>query len=466
MANILTRLWRAWRGAPSTALARTTAVDERDRLAEATVLDALRSVTHRDLLGTTWTTVASWRTYSQAAAVKKGLRESVWVYACVMKTASAIASVPWRVHVRDSRGQWGVDEMGEHPLSAFMRRPNPFWSWRDTIRIMSMSLQVGGNALLGKARVGGQLDQVTPITPTGIEVLPSRPQDDTLSHIRGYRIWRDDGRYIDVDAGDVVHAMMPDLADRYWGQSILETCMKAVDTDIEASKAQKVSLQNLFIPPGVFTFEKPAGSETAANIRKYIKTTYQGSDNAGEPLLLPSGTKYEPLNRSPKEMDFINSRKWTREEILIAFGVPAPLLGILDKANYNNSKNMVLTWWQTTVEPMIRQLEDALHTQLVWPEYGDGVRLKPDLSGVAALFPLFKEHLEAGKMLRDLGYSPNEVNERLGLGMPVLPPERDIVLVPTSLQPLSRLRDDQGGDSNSSGSNDEAEARGAVVPLR
>ncbi|MBO0217694.1 phage portal protein, partial [Vibrio sp. Vb2880] len=63
-------------------------------------------------------------------------------------------------------------------------------------------------------------------------------------------------------------------------------------------------------------------------LKAELEASYQGSANAGRPLLLDGGLDWRPLSLSPKEMDCDEAKPAAAREIALAFGVPPLLLGL------------------------------------------------------------------------------------------------------------------------------------------
>ena len=91
-------------------------------------------------------------------------------------------------------------------------------------------------------------------------------------------------------------------------------------------------------------------------------------DNAHTPWVLGAGANWQQMSLSPAEMDFINSRKFTREEICTIFQVPPPMIGIQDRMTYNNIETARKIFWMDTVTPLLEDIKDCFNLSLT-PEF-------------------------------------------------------------------------------------------------
>ena len=62
-------------------------------------------------------------------------------------------------------------------------------------------------------------------------------------------------------------------------------------------------------------------------LKTELADQYQGTANAGRPMLLEGGLDWKAMSLSPKDMDFIEAKHSAAREIALAFGVPPMLLG-------------------------------------------------------------------------------------------------------------------------------------------
>jgi HK97 family phage portal protein len=123
--------------------------------------------------------------------------------------------------------------------------------------------------------------------------------------------------------------------------------------------------------------------EQYERLRAEMEAQFSGTQNAGRPLLLEGGLKWQAMSLTPADMDFIGLKAGAAREIALAFGVPPLLLGLPSDVTYANYREANRALWRQTVLPMadriLRGLADALGAW--WP----GLRLEVDLDRVGAL---------------------------------------------------------------------------------
>ncbi len=185
--------------------------------------------------------------------------------------------------------------------------------------------------------------------------------------------------------------------------------------EVEAVKWNKASMQNRAVPDGMISLKKEINKPQFEAANAYLENQMMGHNNAHRPFVMGYDATYHRFALSPAEMDFIESRKLTREEICAIFGVPPPLVGIYDKATLTNIQTARKIFWADTMTPFLDDLSDIWTFSLV-SEFGDNLRAVYDLTNVEALMQLFYEKVESAEKLHKMGVPFNVINQRLLMG--------------------------------------------------
>lgn len=371
-----------------------------------------------------------WSDWSTENAIQSGMKSSTYVYACVDRLMKSVASIPWNAYVKNSKGEW--EEAHDHPLEQLIQNPNPFMSRKQLMEIITAHLYLGGNAVLQKIKVRDTTVELWPISPDSIKPVPSK-----TDFIKEYR-YNKNGHITNYAPDEIAHFMFIDPSNVYWGMSPLLAGARTVDTDVEAVKWNKVALQNRAITDGVFSFDNVLTQDQWDEARKQVRDQHQGSENARTPWVLGSGAKWNQMSLSPVEMDFLNSRKMTREEICSIFQVPPPMVGIYENATLANIETARKILWVDTVIPLLDGLQEVLNRSLAKEFSMDGkeVWLGYDITNVQALQENMNEKITNAQALFSMGVPFNMINARLELGFDAIE-SGDSGYMPMNLMPTS-----------------------------
>jgi len=362
-----------------------------------------------------------WTDWSTANAIQNGLKASEWVYTCVRKRASAISSVPWFAEQRVGEDEWERDDL--HPLSNLLSRPNPQMSRQDLMERTLYHLDLGGNALWHLERNSAGIPQnIVPLMPDQIKPVPTGSGLEVARY--EYRMG---SKKQDLTPEEVCHLMFVDPGDLFWGLAPLRAAMQTVDTDVEAVRWNKVSLQNRAVTDGLFAFKHPLTTEQWEDAQEQVKEQHLGAEHAHLPWILGADASYTQMSLSPVEMDFLKSRLFNVATICGVFGVPVVLVAA-DRSNSLAGGSELTAarqlFWTDTVIPTCDDIQDALDLRLTpyWNPEGlkdaskKTLRIGYDVSQVPAMRELWAARVATAKSIWDMGVPFNGVNQRLELG--------------------------------------------------
>jgi HK97 family phage portal protein len=358
-------------------------------------------------------------------AVQFGYKASSWVYACITKKMKAAASVPLRVQQLKGGDRWEYVDAGD--LGTLIKQPNPKMSWQDLTERIVAHLELGGNAILTKVRARGKPRELWIVRPDKIKPIPSR-----TDYVKFYE-YNLDGRKKLIDANDIIHFQYVDPANEFWGISPLMAGGKTVDMEVAAVNWNYSSMENRAVPDGMISYKKEMSKKQFIEANTWLDNQLLGSANTRRPFVMGYDADYKRFSLTPAEMDFIESRKLTREEIFGIFGTPPPIMGVYDKATLANIQTARLIFWFDTMIPLLDDLVDIWNFTLT-PDFGENFRVVYDTSGVEAIQQFFRDQVKTGVELFKMGVPFNTLNQRLALGFDDIP-GGDVGYIPSTMEP-------------------------------
>jgi HK97 family phage portal protein len=406
-----------------------------------------------------------WTDWSFAEAIKNGYKDSTLVYVAAGAAALAAASVPWIAETRSSATEPWEPAPG-HPLEELMRRPNPRTSSQELNERIVLHMNLAGNGLVRKILISRTLDnasapvvrEIWNLSPEGVKPIPDRVQ-----FISGYEFSAGGTRKI-LKALEIVHFMLPDPGNPYWGLAPLEAISKTVDTDRESVDWNMVSMQNRAVADGVFSSTEPMTTQQYEDYREMIWEQHQGSGGQPHgPWVLGGGFQWNEMSRSPVEMDFIESMKFNREMVLSGYHVPPVMAGFFDNATLANAAESRRLFWVDFIVPFLERMTNVWNRNLV-PHFGNAevLRLQPDLSDVDALRENVFEQSRIFTVLTKAGVPYNEASTKSGLDLEQQPDGGDIPfgITPTSTSTAPATDDDEEEEEQDDEQEDEDEEDG------
>ena len=325
------------------------------------------------------------------SADMKAYQVSSWIYSCVYAIASSASGLPlrlWRAKGHD-RAEW--EPVYNHPVLDILAQPNEdaHPSDVDLLEALFSDLELAGEWFLYlNTDSNGRPVKVYQLRPDCMKVVAGK---DRL--IKGY-VLQVAGETIAFNRDEIIHNRTYNPISPYRGQGALEAARLAVTVDVQSQLSNRTFFKHGAVLQGVLESDQALTKDVVEALKISWKKAHSGVSKAHRTAILEQGIKYKPIGISPKDMDFVQLRKMSREEIMSCFRVPPCMVGVFEYANYANSQEQKLSFWHETMIPKLRKAERALTRGLCGP-FGDDLVLEFDLGGVHALI---KNDLEMAEM--------------------------------------------------------------------
>lgn len=331
----------------------------------------------------------------------------------------------------------------DSPLSMLFTNPNPVTSRFEFWESIATYLNLTGEAFIYLNKSVGQLLSRPTAVPAELWVLDPRLVKHAFegNELAGWTY----NNNIPIDVEDMIQFRLFNPAPgQIRGLSPLTAAKNELESDWSASKWNKVFFDNSARTDGVIEIDKDKEIDIAdlRKVKNMWAESHRGTDNSHKIGFLLGGMTYKPIGMSQKDMDFIQQRQFSRDSILSVFGVHPFVAGFYDSGTVTRAtaKEAKRLFWTGTIQPQLKRIEEKLQSRF-FTKYAPTVTGVFDLSSVEELRDDYAEQLESAAKLFALGYTRNEVNRRLELGMPTKDVDGDIRYLPINLIPVGDSSD-------------------------
>jgi HK97 family phage portal protein len=175
-------------------------------------------------------------------------------------------------------------------------------------------------------------------------------------------------------AEDVVHFRGYSPDGDLGGQPPIEALRSVLAEEYEASRMRENTMRNGARVSGYL--ERPVGapawSEGAADrFRNSWRSQYSGTGaQAGGTPILEDGMKFVAASQTAEQLQYVEVRKLTREEVAAAFFIPPTMVGVMDSATFSNIREQHKHLYQDTLGPYLSMIAEELALQLL-PDFPD-----------------------------------------------------------------------------------------------
>ena len=314
------------------------------------------------------------------AQLTSAYQQSTWVYACIVALAEQVAQIPLRI----SRGQrvgmkardvrWRKRAAGEElvedgALVELLNRPHPqmtrveFWqmvlSWlmlRGESFIIPTTLD---GAVVGlDERAAGKLIKRLVIVP------PDQMRDDVRANVlAGWHFYggtRDPLDSVTLLPNELLLAKLINPFDFWRGMSPLSVARLAAQTDYASAQFMKGLMTNNADTGVIVRTEQQLDESQREQMLAALKERKRKAGTADRPMLLWGGAEVVKPTLSSADMQFLESRKYSRGEICSVFRVPEEIVSSTDTAKYDVMDGARLNFIENRVSPLCELLEAVI----------------------------------------------------------------------------------------------------------
>ncbi|MBY8826112.1 phage portal protein [Sphingomonas colocasiae] len=242
------------------------------------------------------------------------------VFGCVRIRSSAVATTPIKLMRRvDARTREDADDL--ELWSVLTRRPNKWQKPAVFKRMMQAHVLLRGNAYAAIVRGAlGGVQALIPLHPDRVDV--KQREDLSLE----YTWTRKDGRQVKFDQRDVLHLLNLTL-DGVRGVTPLAYARETIGQAIAMERHGSNVFKNGAQVSGALTTTQKLSPEARDRLQESADRYRSGGENAGRIIVLEQGLDYKAIALNQEDAEWIESKKLSRSEICMFFGVPPSMIG-------------------------------------------------------------------------------------------------------------------------------------------
>lgn len=261
----------------------------------------------------------------------------------------------------------GVDRVKllDHPMARLLERPYPGTTWTKyrLLNTIMHDLCIFDDAYLLKVRNDNGLAAIVPVPPRMMS-----PTGDNWFSPTGYRLTGRTG-WRDIPADEVVHIHGYNPDDPRQGVAPVETLRQILAEEHAASTYREQMWRNGARVAGYIKRPKDApkwSPDARSNFRNDWQAQYSGDgpETGGTPVL-EDGMEFAGSGVTPKDAQYVEARKLTREEVAVAYHVSPVMLGLMDGVNLSSIAELHKMLYQDTLAPYLAQISQDIELQIL-----------------------------------------------------------------------------------------------------
>ena len=324
------------------------------------------------------------------------------VYGCVRIIAGPTATLPLPIKRRvDDRTR---EDASDTPVwNVLNRRPNRWQKPHQFKRMMTAQVLLRGNAVALKVESRGELKELIPLNPDPERMKIEQNDDLSLS----FKYTRKNGGVTEFKQKEIFHLYGLTL-NGYSGVTPITYARETIGLSLAQEDYGAGQFANGVRAGGVLTHPAKLGQDSRDHLKASLDEYRSGGDSEGKFLILEEGMKQDELKMTAQDAQWIESRKLSRSDIAMFFGVPPSMIGDNSGSDSNwgtgleQKANGFVTF---TLEDYLTMWEEGITTDLnsdpaVYAKYNRAALVKGDIK---TRWEAYVKGLQWGV------WSPNEV---------------------------------------------------------
>lgn len=302
-----------------------------------------------------------------------------------------------------------AEKVMEHEFLELWNNPSNLQSKKQFERIMYINMIFSGETFIRLIKDdAGNIISMYNVRPDIVEVEIKSNQDgeDYIS----YTVHLPNGERKEYTQDEMLHIYKPDPQNQLRGAGVLRALYTRVNAEKKATELQNKTFERGGRSEGVLYAAGLSGNQDMA---EQISNKVNKSFTSGKPItVLGADSKYQQLSLSPRELEFIESMKFMRDEILLGLGIPKELLTMEDGGALTNGGDRGMhLFLKFTIKPMIDLRNETFNEKILHKYYDENMILEANNvvpEDRASLLKEMTELIKAGVV------TVNEAREKLG----------------------------------------------------
>ncbi len=343
------------------------------------------------------------------------------VFGCVRVLSESVGMLPCRLMEQNGRTRLPAQS---HPLYRLLNvAPNDYMTSQEFWELLITCLCLRGNFYAYKVKgLGNRVSELLPLDPGSVE-----PKLDSQWN-PVYRVTFKDGTTDVLGQDRVWHVRLMTL-DGLVGLNPVAYAREAIALGLDTEEHGARLFRNGAVTTGVLATEQTLTDAAYKRLKSDFEERHGGLANNHKPMILEGGLKWQPISLNAEDSQFLETRKFQRDEICAIFRVPPHLVANMERATFSNIEHQGLNFVNYSLVPYLTRIEKRVQVGLMEPEeqgryyakFNTGALLRGDLK---ARYESYGRGIQWGILSPNDCRELEDLNDREG---------GDIYLTPTNM---------------------------------
>jgi len=300
---------------------------------------------------TTWQAAVGMASASGAVVTADNAMQISTVYSCVRLLADSIGQLPMVLYRRTNEGR---ERAADHSLYKLLHtKPNGYQTSQEFYETIIISLLLRGNAYAHIIR--GADGRLLALNPIGADSVTYELKGGR----RVYSITNAAGRLKQYDANKIFHITSTG------GLSVIACARETLGLAKTQETFGAANFKNGARPAGVLEVPGALDAPGRKALREAWNKSHQGAERTGSTAVLENGMKFTPVAINSNDAQWLESRRYSREDIAALFSVPVFKIGGMENATYSNIESQSRDFVTYSLMHWLRRIESCIMRDLI-----------------------------------------------------------------------------------------------------
>ncbi len=355
-----------------------------------------------------WDSMTS--TKSGVSITKQNAMNIAGVYSSVRVITDALSSLP--THIIKDNGNT-KEKLYNHPVyNLIAKEPNSLMTSFVYWQIVLPQILLWGNSYSIIEFAKGSFRPIS-ILP----VHPSLVTPKVIDGVLWYKVSVDGQPDLMLDQTNMLH--FRGLGNEVVGKSVIDYAADNLGLGKASEDFGSAFFSNGATTSGVLQSDQSLSDKAIKNLRNSFNDTYGGISNSNKMMILEEGLKFASTSIPPDSAQFLETRKFSINDIARWFKLPPHMIGDLERATFSNIEQQDLNFVKHSILPYVINIEQELNRKLLRETEKKNTYFKMNLDGllrgdIKTRSEAYKVFIQNGVMTPNEARGKEEMNPKEG----------------------------------------------------
>ncbi|AMO58121.1 portal protein [Endozoicomonas montiporae] len=339
--------------------------------------------------------------YSGRTITRQHALQLTAVFGCIRVLSESVGMLP--CHLFEQKGDRKEKAVNHSLYKLLSVKPNDYMTPQEFWELLVACLCLKGNFYGYKVRTMGKVSEILPFDPDCVE-----PKLDS-NHKPVYKVTFKDGSQDVLTQDQIWHVRILTL-DGLTGLSPISFARQAISLGLDTEQFGAQLFKNGAVGSGALETDDQLSDEAYKRLKEDFEARHQGMENMHKPFILEKGLKWNQITMKAEDTQFLETRKFQKDEICAIFRVPPHMIANLEKATFSNIEHQAQSFVNYSLMPYLTRIEQRINIGLLNDK--DQGRFYAKFNAGALLRGDMKSRFEAyASGIQWSIYSPNDCRE-------------------------------------------------------